>query len=63
MGDLLVIMDVEVISKNGFKITVYECGNKIKYCLSEKFNPRLLNDRDPTFNGSMKDCIDYIRRN
>jgi hypothetical protein len=56
-------MDVDVISKNGFKITVYEYGNEIKYCLTEKFNPRLLNARDPTFKGSMKECIDYIKKN
>ena len=56
-------MDFEVVSKNGFKITVYEYGNQIKYCLSEKFNPCLLNVRDPTFNGSMKECADYSRSN
>ena len=56
-------MDMEVVSKHGFKITIYDCGSQIKYCLSEKFNPLLLNARDPTFNGSMKECADYIRRN
>ena len=56
-------MDQEVKSKHGVKITVYECGNEIKYCLSEKFNPRLLNARDPTFKGSFKECIDYIKKN
>jgi flavin-dependent dehydrogenase len=56
-------MDAEVVSKHGFKITVYELGNTIRYCLSEKFNPHILNSRDPVFNGSFKECCDYIRRN
>jgi len=56
-------MDIEVVSKHGFKITIYEYGDQIKYCLTNKFDPRLLNARDPTFNGSMKECIEYIRRN
>jgi hypothetical protein len=56
-------MGTEVTSKNGFKITIYDDGLKIRYCLSEKFNPRVSNARDPVFNGSMQECIDYIKRN
>jgi hypothetical protein len=56
-------MDVQVTSKNGFNVTVYECGSEIRYCLTEKFNPMILNARDPVFKGSMRECVEYIRRN
>ena len=56
-------MDFEVTSKHGFKVTVYEDGNTVRYCESKNFNPRITNARDPVFSGSMQECADYIRRN
>jgi len=62
-GRRTIKMDFEVTSKHGFKITVYEDGNTVRYCESKNFNPRIMNARDPVFNGSMQECADYIRRN
>ena len=47
-------------TKSGKEIVIYPFNGKIKFCPVEKFNAYCVNYFDPSFNGTIDECVRFI---
>ena len=49
-----------VSTKNNIAMVVYDDAGAIRIYPLEKYNPMILDDRAPKFNGTFEQCVNYV---
>lgn len=51
----------KVRTKDGLEMVAYKMGGKTKFCKASGFNEMCTNYFDPNFDGTLEECVVYLR--
>jgi hypothetical protein len=56
-------MEKLVKTNKGNEIYVYTLAGRVHLCPKDRYNPKILNARNPVFEGNIDEAIAYVKKN